>query len=76
LRPADPKAVTETSPKAWLRESLSLAKSTAYASPIGLSSGPYELTLDYKQSAGRIAEKQIALAGERLAKLIESTMSD
>jgi hypothetical protein len=59
------------SPASWLDESFALATTTVYAAPVGLSAGPYLLTEAYKQQAGAVAEKQIAIAGTRLAKVIE-----
>ena len=71
MAPPSADAVTQMSPHQWLEESLALAKTAAYDEPIGLAAGPYQLTEEYKSSAGTIAKKQIALAGVRLARLIE-----
>lgn len=65
-----------TSPDAWLQESLELTKTAAYASPIGPGAGPYVLTAAYKQRAGDVAEERIALAGVRLAALIEQGLAE
>lgn len=70
-----PKSETATlPPDAWLQESLELAKSVAYVAPIGLGAGPYVLSDEYKQRAGAVAEAQIALAGARLAAVVEGAM--
>jgi hypothetical protein len=70
LEPATPANGAIASPEMWLQESLLLAKSTAYALPVGAGIGPYELTSSYKSAAGEVAEKQIALAGTRLATVL------
>jgi hypothetical protein len=68
------KAASILTPSTWLEESQALARSSAYREPIGLGPGPYTLTPAYKASAGAIAEKQVALAGVRLAKVIEKAL--
>jgi S1/P1 Nuclease len=60
--------------RAWLAESLRLAESTVYASPIGDGAGPYSLTKEYKARARETAELRIALAGYRLAALLNAAM--
>jgi hypothetical protein len=74
LGPAPAGATAQLAPDVWLEESLALAKSAAYASPVGLEAGPYVLTEAYKQQAGAVAEAQIAIAGVRLAKVIEDAV--
>ena len=69
-------AAGEKSPDVWLQESLQLAKITTYASPIGSGAGPYVLTEEYKQRAGGLAEDRIALAGVRLATVIEQALAE
>jgi hypothetical protein len=54
----------------WIQESFDLAKRYAYASPVGNGNGPYALTDGYEVAAGRIAQQRIALAGARLANLL------
>jgi hypothetical protein len=56
--------------KAWLQESVELAKSTVYAAPIGEGVGPYALTAEYKAKALDAAKLRAALAGYRLAALL------
>jgi S1/P1 Nuclease len=47
-----------------------IAKNDVYKSPIGLTKEPSTITQDYKDNAERIAKQRIALAGARLAKLL------
>lgn len=58
----------------WLQESLALAKSTAYAPPVGVGAGPYLLSEDYKSRAGAAAEPRIAEAGVRLAAMLDGAL--
>ena len=51
-------------------ESAEIAKNYVYSAPIGQGAGPYTLTPAYKDKAREIAEERIALAGARLAKLL------
>jgi hypothetical protein len=64
----------EAPPSTWLQESFSLAKRHAYKTPIGPRRGPYFPTAAYKANAGSIAEQQIAIAGVRLANLLNSRL--
>ena len=54
-------------------ESFKIAKNDVYKSPIGLTKEPSTITQDYKDNAERIAKQRIALAGARLAKLLNDT---
>jgi S1/P1 nuclease len=58
----------------WIHESFELAKRYAYASPVGDGNGPYALTADYEVAAARITQQRIALAGARLANLLNSVL--
>lgn len=60
----------------WLHDSFSLAKSVVYQAPVRGKLGPYQLTETYKVKAGSTAEKQVALAGARLAKILNSAFDD
>jgi S1/P1 Nuclease len=62
---------------AWLDESFDLAKAVAYAAPvIGDGSGPYTLTEAYKAKALEVAKLRIALAGIRLANLLNAAFKE
>jgi hypothetical protein len=61
-------------PSAWLQESSGLAKRHVYMAPIGPGRGPYFPTAAYRANAGSIAEQQIAIAGARLANLLNSSL--
>lgn len=76
LPPAPPELASVTDEKAWLRESFELAQSTFYAPPIGEETGPFALTDGYKANALDVAKRRIALAGIRLAAVLNAAMSD
>jgi S1/P1 Nuclease len=74
LAPASASAVAIDDEAVWLRESLDAARNVVYANPIGNGPGPYALTPSYQANARQLAEQRIALAGARLARLIERTL--
>jgi hypothetical protein len=59
----------------WIEESFLAAKQTAYAKPIGPDEGPYDLNDTYKAVAREVAEHRIALAGIRLAHLLNEALN-
>src|SRR5262249_26014557 len=61
-------------PHAWVVESFNIARNAVYAAPIGNGGGPFTLTDDYMRTAKRIAEEQVALAGARLAALLNAAL--
>jgi hypothetical protein len=59
----------------WITDSFDLARAKVYVNPpIGLGSGPFAITPGYRSEALDVAMKQIALAGARLANLINSNL--
>jgi len=56
--------------RAWLAESFTIAQGSVYAGPIGPALGPYTATEAYRQTAREVARGRVALAGRRLAALI------
>lgn len=59
----------------WIDESFDAAKQTAYKKPpIGAGVGPFTLSQAYKTAARKLAEKRIALAGARLAKILNEEL--
>jgi hypothetical protein len=71
--------VAITDPAKWAAESLALAKKDAYAAPIGNSPKPaggtsYLITTAYYDEAMLDAKSRIALAGARLAKLLNENL--
>jgi len=70
--PAD--ALTIDDPGTWAQESFDLSRKVVYQRPIGGGKGPYYLTKRYQATVGSTAEKQVALAGARLAKLLNAAL--
>jgi S1/P1 Nuclease len=58
----------------WITESFNLAKSKVYKSPIGAGPGPFTLTAKYKATAQAAAKQRAALAGARLANLLNQEL--
>jgi hypothetical protein len=79
LAPAAKTKIAVTNPAKWAAESLALAKRDAYAAPIGASPKPvggtsYLITTTYYNKAVRDAKNRVALAGARLAKLLNENL--
>ena len=74
LAPADSGKAAEADEKAWIKESFELAEKSVYAGPVGDGKGPFTLTENYQKQSLDIAKKQIALAGARLANLLNQAL--
>ena len=78
LAPA-PEGVNDTDPDDWAKESLAMAKTDVYRSPIGkgptqANGSAYAMTPTYYTAALQDAKARIALAGARLAKLLNENL--
>ena len=58
----------------WIDESFNAAKQTVYRAPIGAGAGPFTLTQPYEDDARELAEQRVALAGARLAKILNEEL--
>jgi S1/P1 Nuclease len=59
----------------WIDDSFTAAQQTAYKlPPIGAGAGPFTVTQAYKTAARKLAQKQVALAGARLAKILNEEL--
>ena len=54
----------------WVRESFDMGKRYVYVGPIGPGAGPFTITQEYFETAKSVAEERVALAGARLANLL------
>jgi hypothetical protein len=70
--PATAAAITD--PDEWIKESFELAKKYAYADPVLPAKPVVYLTREYETNARRVAERQISLAGARLARVINEAL--
>jgi S1/P1 Nuclease len=60
--------------KDWIAESFMEAQQTVYAPPIAAGDGPFTLTAQYKKNAEKLAKQRVALAGARLANLLNTEL--
>jgi S1/P1 Nuclease len=70
----DPALAAVSDESQWVQESFHIAEQSVYASPIGVGAGPFTTDAAYKSAAITVADHQIALAGARLAKLINTAL--
>jgi S1/P1 Nuclease len=75
LAQADPVRAAHADPQVWFDESEAAAETFAYAPPIGDGDGPYSLTEDYQRKAIEVAHVQAAVAGARLAALLNAALT-
>jgi hypothetical protein len=54
----------------WTAEGLDLAQTKVYVTPIGVGTGPFTVTAAYQADIADLGKKRIALAGARLANLL------
>lgn len=59
---------------AWIGEGLDAAKTKVYVSPIDAGDGPFTVTPAYQAAMADLGKKRIALAGARLAKLLNDAL--
>lgn len=74
LPAADSALVGKTNEADWVAESFQDSQHDVYAGPIGDGLGPFQLTTAYKSSSKQLAQQRVALAGARLANLINSEL--
>src|SRR5882724_6054470 len=60
--------------KDWIAESFQEAQHTVYSAPIAVGDGPFTLTPQYKTAAAKLAKRRVALAGARLANLLNTEL--
>lgn len=70
LPAADTDAAAVSDPAQWIIESFAMAQNDVYTDLIGLGAGPFPLTQAYEDRALVVARERAALAGGRLASLI------
>lgn len=74
LPKADAKLAAVTDEKVWIQEGLDLAQKAVYVAPIGAGDGPFSVTPQYQQAAYELGQHRIALAGARLARLLNDAV--
>lgn len=70
------KASRNISTAAWVQESFQLARTQVYRAPIATKDGPYTIIplSAYETVAYRLAQKRVALAGARLAEVLNQEL--
>jgi hypothetical protein len=68
--PASPDLATDH----WIHESLALAETAAYVSPVGEAAGPYPLSTAYRTAALATARRRVLVAGARLAGVLNEAL--
>ena len=71
--PAGPAA--DINAQDWINESFMLAKSSVYRSPVGAGNGQFTITTAYRNRARAIAKQRVALAGARLARILNAELN-
>ena len=61
-------------PSTWIEEGFRLAKSRIYTAPIKIDGSPSSTHAAYRRKASETGEKQLVLAGYRLANLLNSAL--
>jgi hypothetical protein len=74
LPKADPALAAKSGEAVWVQESFQDAQKVVYVEPIADGNGPYTITAEYKAAAKVEAGKRVALAGARLAKLLNTEL--
>jgi len=59
---------------AWVQEGLALAQTVVYVAPIGVGHGPFTVDAAYQAAAHKLGKERIALAGARLANLLNDAL--
>ena len=70
LPAVDPQLAAISDERIWIQESFESARTHVYVSPVEIGVGPFELTDSYKAAAQNVAGQRMALAGTRLANLL------
>lgn len=70
----DAAKVAVVDPTRWIGEGAELAKTVVYAAPIGVGAGPFAVDTAYEAAATKLAQQQVALAGGRLARLLNAAL--
>ena len=70
LPPAETALAAAGDTRTWIAESVAAARQSVYVAPVGEGDGPFTLDARYEAQARRTARQRLALAGARLARLI------
>lgn len=74
LPAANPTVASRSDALDWEAESFQAAQQTVYQPPVMDGNGPFALTSAYKRAATKLAQQRVALAGARLANLLNTEL--
>jgi hypothetical protein len=74
LPPADSHVAANAETAAWIKEGMDEAQQHVYVAPIGPGDGPFTITPAYIAGAKSTGNQRIALAGARLANVLNSEL--
>lgn len=74
LPKADATLAAKSDEKDWIAESFQEAQQNVYISPIAAGDGPFTITSGYKKASTKLAKERVALAGARLANLLNNEL--
>jgi hypothetical protein len=66
----EPRGAAIDDERLWIHESFLIAQNSVYIPPIGIGPGPYFVDQPYQSIAHRVARDRLALAGARLAHVL------
>jgi len=58
----------------WIQDGLRVARRDVYRFPVGPGAGPFTLNQQYRSAARRLAGERVALAGARLARILNNEL--
>ncbi|MGY3537869.1 hypothetical protein ACVIIY_002089 [Bradyrhizobium sp. USDA 4515] len=76
LSSPDSSAASINDPETWFKEGAALAQKVVYTAAIGDGSGPFTLDEAYQATASQVARDRVALAGARLANLLNAALKN
>jgi S1/P1 Nuclease len=59
----------------WVEEGVETARTGVYVAPVGVGPGPFTLDAAYQKAALQLARQRVALAGARLAELLNAAFA-
>jgi hypothetical protein len=74
LPPANATLAANLNVSDWIEDGRSLARSNIYRMPVGAGGGPFNLTTQYRNAALQLARQRVALAGARLARILNTEL--
>lgn len=74
LPAADSSSAAKKDAADWTKESFEGAKQNVYVAPVGDGDGPFTITAAYRAHAKKLARERVALAGVRLANLLNEEL--